>query len=58
MEPTSIVEVFTETVNKYGKRNAIAYKHFGKWCHMTWNDYYTQSLIFAHGLIDFGFETW
>jgi len=56
MEPASIVEVFTETVNKYGNRNAIAYKHYNKWCHMTWDDYYNQSLIFAHGLVNLGLK--
>ncbi|KAF0684565.1 Aste57867_23483 [Aphanomyces stellatus] len=54
--PTTVIELFQNTVSKYGNEGALYSKKDGEWTILTWSQYYAKCAAFAKSLIAIGME--
>lgn len=54
--PSTVLDVFRQTVNKYGDKLALSIKIENIWRGWTWSDYYEEVMRGARSLVKLGIE--
>lgn len=54
--PSTVLDVFRQTVNKYGDKLALSIKIDNNWRGWTWSEYYEEVMRGARSLIKLGID--